>query len=89
VRDILGRAGFSGIQLEPVGLTLDIAIGRGLEAAVATAVGIGPTSRALEGQPEALRAAAIQSIRASLGKYLAGNRVPLAGAIWIVTAVNP
>ena len=89
VRDILGRAGFSGIQLEPVGLTLDIAIGRGLEAAVDTAVGIGPTSRALEGQPEALRAAAIQSIRAALGKYLAGNRVPLAGAIWIVTAVNP
>jgi SAM-dependent methyltransferase len=89
VRDILGRAGFTGIQLEPVGLTLDIAIGAGLEAAAATAVGIGPASRALEGQPEALKAAAIQSIRAALARHLAGNRVPLAGAIWIVTAANP
>ena len=89
VRDILGCAGFSGIRLEPVGLTLDLAIGAGIEAAVATAVGIGPTSRALEGQPEPLQAAAIRSIRAALGKHVAGNRVPLAGAIWIVTAVNP
>lgn len=89
VRDLLGRAGFAGVQLEPVGLTLDVAIGGGLEAAVATAVGIGPTSRALDGQPEALQAAAIQSIRAALGRYLVGNRVPLAGAIWIVTATNP
>ena len=89
VREILARAGFAGVRLEPVGLTLDIAIGGGLEAAVATAVGIGPTSRALEGQPQALQAAAIRSIRAALEGYLAGSRVPLAGAIWIVTAVNP
>lgn len=89
VRDILGRAGFAAVQLEPVGLTLDIAIGEGLDAAVATAVGIGPTSRALEGQPAGLQAAAVQSIRAALAAHQAGNRVPLAGAIWIVTAINP
>ena len=89
VRDILGRAGFAAVQLEPVALTLDIAIGQGLDAAVATATGIGPTSRALEGQPEALQAAALQSIRTALERYRAGNRVPLPGAIWIVTAVNP
>jgi len=89
VRDILGRAGFAGVRLERVGLTLDIASGGGIEAAVATAVGIGPTSRALDGQPHASRAAAIQSIRAALERHLTGDRVPLAGAIWIVTAVNP
>jgi ubiquinone/menaquinone biosynthesis C-methylase UbiE len=89
VHDVLGRAGFAAVQLEPVVLTLDIAIGGGLEAAVATAVGIGPTSRALEGQPESLKAAAMQSIRAALDKHLTGDRVPLAGAIWIVTAINP
>jgi ubiquinone/menaquinone biosynthesis C-methylase UbiE len=89
VRDILDRAGFASVQLEPVGLTLDIAIGGGIEAAVATAVGIGPTSRALDGQPEASQAAALQSIRAALQRHLIGNRVPLAGAIWIVTATNP
>jgi len=89
VRDILDRAGFAGIQLEPVELTLDVAIGAGIEAAVATAVGIGPTSRALDGQPEELQAAAVQSIRAALERHRVGNRVPLAGAIWIVTATNP
>jgi ubiquinone/menaquinone biosynthesis C-methylase UbiE len=89
VRDILGRAGFAAVQLEPVGLTLDIGVGGGLDAAVATATGIGPTSRALEGQPEALQAAAFQSIRTALERYQAGNQVSLPGAIWIVTATNP
>lgn len=89
VRDILGRAGFAAVQLEPVGLTLDIALGAGLDAAVATAVGIGPTSRALEGQPAQLQTAATRSIRAALANHQVGSRVPLAGAIWIVTATNP
>ena len=47
VRDILGRAGFGALQLEPVELSLDLAVGGGLDAAVGTAAGIGPTSRAL------------------------------------------
>jgi SAM-dependent methyltransferase len=89
VRDVLGRAGFGAIRLEPLDLELDIAIGAGLDAAVDTAVGIGPASRALDGQPAALQAAAAQSIRAALAGHQVGNRVPLAGAIWIVTAVNP
>ena len=89
VRDILGRAGFGAILLEPVDLELDIAIGGGLDGAVDTAVGIGPTSRALEGQSAALKAAATQSIRAALASHQVGNRVALAGAIWIVTAINP
>ena len=89
VRDILGRAGFTAVHLEPVGLSLDLAVGGGLDAAVGTAVGIGPTSRALEGQPAELQAAAVESIRAALAKHRTANRVPLAGAIWIVTAINP
>jgi hypothetical protein len=89
VRDILGRAGFGAIGLEPVDLALDLALGDGLDAAVGTAVGIGPTSRALEGQPVALQAAATASIRAALARHQVGNRVPLAGAIWIVSAKNP
>jgi ubiquinone/menaquinone biosynthesis C-methylase UbiE len=89
VRDILARAGFDAIAFEPVDLSFDLAHGAGLDAAVATAVGIGPTSRALEGQPAALQAAATQAIRAALTRYQVGNRVPLAGAIWIVTAGNP
>jgi hypothetical protein len=89
VRDILTRAGFGAIELEPVALSLDLATGRGLESAVGTAVGIGPAARALEGQPPALRSAATAAIRAALETHQEGERVALAGAIWIVTATNP
>lgn len=88
VRGILEAAGFVEIGLEAVDLSLDIAIGRGLDAAVATATGMGPASRALEGQPAELKSAAASSIRAALARYQAGNEVALPGAIWIVTAIN-
>ena len=66
VRRILGEAGFTGIAMEPCRLSLDIAIGRGLDAAVQGALEIGPASRALEGQPAEVRAAAaIRSARRS------------------------
>lgn len=89
VRRILTHAGFDAIRLEPIDLALDLANGRGLEAAVDTALGIGPASRALDGQPPGLRAAAAESIRAALARCQVGNRVPLPGAIWVVSATNP
>ena len=88
VRDILERAGFGAIQFEAVDLVFDLAEGRGLDAAVETSLGTGPAGRALEGQPPALRAAAAESIRAVLAPYQDGGRVPLRGAIWIVSANN-
>ena len=86
VHRILGEAGFTGIAMEPCPLSLDIAIGRGLEAAVRGALEIGPASRALEGQPEELRMAATHSIRETLTPFVMGDAVPLAASIWIVTA---
>jgi SAM-dependent methyltransferase len=86
VQRILSEAGFSKIAMEPCGLTLDIAIGRGLEAAVESALEIGPASRALEGQPLDLRAAAKNSVREVLTPFASGSAVPLPGSIWIVTA---
>jgi SAM-dependent methyltransferase len=88
VRAILAGAGFSDVGLEACELALDIGLGRGLEAAVEAATAIGPTSRALEGQPEHLRTAAIDSVRAALARYQVGKSVALSGAIWIVTAAN-
>ncbi|HEV2270921.1 MAG TPA: class I SAM-dependent methyltransferase [Steroidobacteraceae bacterium] len=88
VRGILDGAGFAGISLEAVDISLDIGIGRGLDAAVDTAMGMGPASRALEGQSPELRAAAAQSIRAALTRYQVGNTVALPGAIWLVTATS-
>ena len=89
VRRVLSAAGFADIVIVPVDLDLDLAIGRGLDAAVAGALGIGPTSRILDGQPEAVRAAAAADIRKALSERAHGDSVPLGAAIWIVTAVNP
>jgi SAM-dependent methyltransferase len=86
VHRILGEAGFSGIEMEPCNLALDVAIGRGLEAAVQGALEIGPASRALEGHPADVRAAAMNSIREALTPFAKGQTVPLPASIWIVTA---
>jgi hypothetical protein len=36
-----------------------------------------------------VRVAAAESIRAALAKYQEGDRVPLPGAIWVVSALKP
>jgi SAM-dependent methyltransferase len=86
VHRILGEAGFKGVGMEAVSLSFDIANGRGLDAAVQAALQIGPSSRALDGHPPEIRAAAAGSVRELLAPFARGNTVPLAGSIWIVTA---
>jgi SAM-dependent methyltransferase len=86
VTGILGKAGFTDIAMERCDLALDIAVGRGLDAAVESALEIGPASRALDGQPPDLRAAATDSIREALAAFAKGQSVPLPASIWIVTA---
>ena len=82
-------AGFAGISIEPQDLELDIAIGRGLDTAVKAAMTIGPVSRMLADQSEAVCAAVAADIRTALGAHARGQSVPLGAAIWIVTAANP
>lgn len=89
VQRILSEAGYADIALTPHDLDLDIAVGGGLDAAVAAALAIGPTSRMLDGQSETVRAAAIADIRKALGAHARGASVPLGAAIWVVTATNP
>jgi SAM-dependent methyltransferase len=86
VRRVLGAAGFTGIAMEPCNLALDVAVGRGLDAAVQGALEIGPAARALTDQPPDVVGAAAQSIRETLAPYVKGQTVPLDAAIWIVTA---
>lgn len=86
VHRILGEAGFIGIAMEPCNLALDIAVGRGLDAAVQGAREIGPAARALAEQPPEVVAAAANSIREALAPYARGQTVPLPASIWIVTA---
>src|SRR5689334_10046398 len=86
VTRILREAGFKDVVLEPRELSLDIAIGKGIDAAVQSAVEIGPASRALEGHPQEAREAARQSVREILAPYQRGDHVALPGAIWLVSA---
>jgi SAM-dependent methyltransferase len=86
VHRILTGAGFAGIAMEACALSLDIAIGGGLDAAVQGALQIGPANRALESAPAEVRAAATESIREVLAPFVRGQTVSLAGSIWIVTA---
>jgi SAM-dependent methyltransferase len=89
VQQILSEAGYADIKVTPHDLELDIAVGRGLDTAVKAAITIGPTSRMLDGQSEAVRDAATADIRKALAAHARGDSVPLGAAIWIVTAANP
>lgn len=89
VRRLLGAAGFDEIGLTAEDFELDVATGKGLEAAVEGAMTLGPTGRLLRGQPEEARRAAARDIRAALAEHAVGDRVPLGGAVWFVTARNP
>jgi ubiquinone/menaquinone biosynthesis C-methylase UbiE len=89
VKRILSEAGYADIAMEACSITLDIAIGRGLEAAADAALEIGPSARALDGHPPEVRAAARESVRELLTPHVRGQTVPLPGSIWIVTARMP
>lgn len=86
VRRILTGAGFTDVKIEPHNLAMDVAAGRGLDAAVEGALQIGPASRALQGHPAETYEAAKNSIRAALTPFVKGQSVLLPGAIWVVTA---
>jgi SAM-dependent methyltransferase len=86
VTRILREAGYADIAMEACNISLDISIGRGLDAAADAALEIGPSARALEGHPPEVRSAARASVRELLAPYARGQTVPLPGSIWIVTA---
>jgi SAM-dependent methyltransferase len=88
VHRVLGGAGFSEIGMEPCDLRLDIAVGRGIEAAAQSALEIGPVHRALDGQGSDVIATVKASIQEALTPYVKGTAVELPAGIWIVTARN-
>lgn len=86
VTRILSSAGFTDISFEPSDFELDTAVGLGFENAIASALEIGPASRALEGQSDEIRQAAEAEIRAALAPFSKGESVWLGAAIWVVRA---
>jgi ubiquinone/menaquinone biosynthesis C-methylase UbiE len=82
---ILTEAGFKTPSFEAVDLTFDLAGGKGIESAVACALELGPSARAMEGQPPEVFDAVKVSLREFLAGYAEGESVKLQAAIWIVS----
>jgi hypothetical protein len=88
VQRILRGAGFGEPQFETLDLDLDIAGGKGVEAAMFHATRIGAASRAMADQPEALVHAARAEIGKALVAYEKDGKVNLPAAIWLVSATH-
>jgi SAM-dependent methyltransferase len=86
VKRILTAAGFRDLALTSKDISLDIAAGAGLAAAVQQAITIGAAAAALRDQPEDLRDAAAGLIEKAFAPYAAGGSVSLPGSIWLVEA---
>ncbi len=87
VTGILTAAGFAPPDFVPLDVTIDLANAAGLDAAVHQATSLGAARRLLEGQPEAVRAAAAAAIREALAPHLRGGSVVLPGAVWLVRSL--
>lgn len=88
IEQILGKAGFSSVEIRSEAFTLLQSRGgpSALDDALALATEIGPASRLLsEASPED-RAAAIAAIRAALEPYVTPQGVALGGQCWLVGA---
>lgn len=86
VTRILTAAGFTPPSFTPLDIRMDIAAGGTLDDAVRQASDMGPAKRALTDQSDAVRAAALRSIREALSPFASPAGVFLPGAVWLVSA---
>ena len=86
VTRILTAAGFTTPSFTPLDIEMDLAAGGTLQDAVRQASEMGPAKRALEGQPDEIRAAAVEEIRKALTPFATPTGVRLAGGVWLVAA---
>ncbi|AYV45051.1 SAM-dependent methyltransferase [Caulobacter flavus] len=93
VERILGEAGFVDVVLTPVDHPITFGEGETREAAIEDAVDlafqVGPLTRALADQADAVRQQAIPLVREAFATKATGEAVVIEGAGWVVTARNP
>ena len=84
VRSILGRAGFTGISIQP----FDMAIGGSpLDQTVELTFRVGPLASILREQPE-LRPDVEEAVKAAVSAYQTPQGVLMPAAVWIVSATK-
>jgi SAM-dependent methyltransferase len=89
VTAILQSAGFTEANLQPLAVSLRISQASGLPEAVRELARIGPVSRLLTGQPQALLDRVFPAMEAALQPYFREGALDLQAAVWLVTAANP
>ena len=85
VTRILTAAGFAPPRFEPFDFHMTLGDGSGLEAAVEQGITMGPAARALQDQPDNVRANAKVALSAALGPFLEAGTVRLPAAVWLVS----
>ncbi len=84
IRDILGAAGFSDVEI--VDTRAELHIGDTLDDAMAAQSEIGPAARALAELDGDERDAALAAAREALAPHISDNGINLGAAAWIVSA---
>jgi SAM-dependent methyltransferase len=86
INGIMTASGWDVPEIAAFDCKLDIAAGHGLDEAVIQSTQIGAVNSWLRKEPDAVRAAAMTSIREALEPYIDGKCVHLPGAVWIVSS---
>jgi SAM-dependent methyltransferase len=86
VREILERAGFDGISIEPYESTMLLGGSDNIDEAVELILEIGPISRALSEADPALRPVVARAVREAIVPHATPRGVELGAAVWFVTA---
>jgi SAM-dependent methyltransferase len=86
VTRILTRAGFETPTFDKIDKMIDVAAGGGLDAAVQSAMELGPTARALDGAGDDLKAVIARALRGFFAPIVKDGAVNLPAAVWIVSA---
>jgi hypothetical protein len=86
VSGLLEAAGYEAISCEAIDLELDLAAGRGLDAAVQFVLRTGLVARAVEQAGLRDLGPLTESLRGALSAHVRNHSVPLGSASWIFTA---
>jgi SAM-dependent methyltransferase len=91
LHDLLERAGWRDVAIEPIETLMDIGGGASVDEAVSFLLRIGPLARALAelGERPDLRRALTDALATRLASFAGPRGVQLGGAAWIVTATAP
>jgi SAM-dependent methyltransferase len=84
IHELLAGAGFTEITIDPA--DTKVVLGEKIDDASEFAIEGGPAARLLVGADEAVRARAVSAVHRALAPYVAGGRVTLPAAAWLVSA---